>query len=99
MKILTQIEAQLLNSKFFFTGEPCGNGHISKRYASCGNCFECVQVRYNAKREELKVKARAYHARDPAMHNERLRRWLEKNIEYRRRYLTEWKMKHATNEV
>lgn len=37
----TKKEARLSNEPFFYTGRPCIDGHLSKRYASTGNCVEC----------------------------------------------------------
>lgn len=33
---------------FFFTGLPCRNGHISKRYTTSGGCFQCLQEKHEA---------------------------------------------------
>jgi hypothetical protein len=30
-------------SKYYFTGMPCKNGHVSKRYVANGECWECRQ--------------------------------------------------------
>jgi hypothetical protein len=42
-----------LNSKMYFTGKPCKNGHISQRYTSNNECVECKkQKRCSAKEKE-----------------------------------------------
>ncbi len=28
----------------YFTGRPCVHGHVSKRYASTGQCYECMRL-------------------------------------------------------
>jgi len=39
----TRKQAKLLNEKYFFTGKPCKNGHVSKRFTHNGVCYECCQ--------------------------------------------------------
>ena len=36
-------EAELIGSKYFFTGIPCRAGHLSKRRTNCKSCLECNQ--------------------------------------------------------
>lgn len=42
MEIMTRAEAHNAGMKKYFTGEPCRNGHTSKRYTSTGGCVQCV---------------------------------------------------------
>lgn len=35
-------DAKNNNEKYYFTGKPCTNNHISKRYTANGKCIECV---------------------------------------------------------
>lgn len=37
-------EALKTNSKFYFTGQACFRGHITKRFAGCGCCVECKPI-------------------------------------------------------
>lgn len=39
----TRKEAKRLNSKFYFTGKPCGKGHVDIRYTT-GACRECMKL-------------------------------------------------------
>lgn len=41
MQITTPAEARTLNLKFYFTGRPCINGHLSARRTSTGKCMSC----------------------------------------------------------
>lgn len=42
----TRAEALRIGSKYYFTGKPCKNGHISKRTSNSGrSCFECAKER------------------------------------------------------
>ena len=54
MDIITRAEAQAQGLKHFFTGKPCKHGHVSKRYASTGQCKECVYAHTAAKSDEEK---------------------------------------------
>lgn len=39
--LISKEEAKELNQKWYFTGEPCGNGHIDKRYVNGSACYTC----------------------------------------------------------
>lgn len=39
---------------FFYTGLPCRNGHIAKRYTTSGQCIECAREMYRTKYERIK---------------------------------------------
>lgn len=41
----TAIAAKSVGDRFYYTGYECQKGHISVRYASSGNCFECIAER------------------------------------------------------
>ena len=43
----TQKLAKQKNEKYYFTGKPCKNGHVSKRNTHNGTCYECVQKASN----------------------------------------------------
>jgi hypothetical protein len=44
--------------EYYFTGKPCKNGHIAKRYVKWNTCTECVLMhgRNNGKRYRLRVR-------------------------------------------
>lgn len=44
MQKITRKEALSKNIKFYFTGKPCINGHISKRYSKSGKCYKCSSM-------------------------------------------------------
>ena len=67
--MIVREEAKKAGEQFYFTGKPCSNGHICKRWVS-GGCYECQLVlrRNNMakarveRRDELNVRKRAeYH--------------------------------------
>jgi hypothetical protein len=41
MKIISRQAAKSKELKFYFTGKPCKNGHIEKRYTVSGHCPSC----------------------------------------------------------
>jgi len=45
------------NEEFYFTGKPCKQGHISKRYVKGSICYECSLTVF---KERRKVKERQY---------------------------------------
>ena len=40
-----KLAAREAGERFFDTGFPCKEGHISKRYASTGQCVECMTAK------------------------------------------------------
>lgn len=42
---LTRKRARRLGLKRYFTGEPCGHGHLSERYTDSYQCVECIRLR------------------------------------------------------
>jgi len=63
-------DAELIGSRFFFTGKPCKRGHVTPRYTKASTCVQCQRV-LNIKREDLDLsrvnkKAERHHARRTA---------------------------------
>lgn len=65
MKRNERYEAKVAGLRHYFTGKPCKNGHIAKRFTRCGQCTECSTVcraayrnRYPEKVRETKRRAR-----------------------------------------
>ena len=50
-------EAKKSGSKYYFTGNPCQNGHLSPRYMS-GNCIQCSRDRRRRSADKRKAKYR-----------------------------------------
>lgn len=42
--VISQLDALRAGMTYFYTGEPCKNGHVAKRYAMNGRCFRCSNV-------------------------------------------------------
>ena len=43
--LCSRAEAKELGLKRYFTGNPCKHGHVAERYASTGQCVECMSLR------------------------------------------------------
>jgi len=48
-------EAKKSGSKYYFTGDPCRNGHLSPRYMD-GNCIQCNRDRRRRNADKRKAK-------------------------------------------
>lgn len=38
----TRAEAKALGYPRYYTGKPCGRGHVTDRHTSTGGCIECI---------------------------------------------------------
>lgn len=72
-------QAKLLGAKRFFTGKPCGRGHVSERVTPSGCCYSC-QLENVAAWKKANPEAAALQSRKSA------KLWREKNPERRRAY-------------
>jgi len=50
-------EAKKSGSKYYFTGDPCRNGHLSPRYTD-GQCIQCSRDRHRRTADKRKAKYR-----------------------------------------
>lgn len=69
-------QAKLENSKYYFTGNPCKNNHISKRQTTNGVCYECFRT--------LIVKK--YSSSNLDKISNKNKKWYEENKEYKLEY-------------
>ena len=44
MKVISREDARRSGMRYFFTGEPCNNGHVTYRRVNKGNCIECQRI-------------------------------------------------------
>jgi 5-methylcytosine-specific restriction endonuclease McrA len=65
--------AKAAGERHYFTGIPCRNGHVAKRFTSCGLCVECQRE-----------KVRKHREKNPEWWAEKQRRYIERNPERRR---------------
>lgn len=54
MEITSRTAAIHYGEKTYFTGEPCKNGHIAKRYTLNGSCADCVNGYVSPEEREAK---------------------------------------------
>lgn len=85
---MTRNEAIHNGMKFYFTGYPCINGHVSNRYTSNGKCVEC-NSEYSKKPCHVEKQA-ARRASNKARQKEYYDKWIklnrDKKLEYMRLY-------------
>lgn len=96
MELISRKEAVSIGLKFYFTGKPCKNGHISKRYTAKSYCLECSRLsalesqnknperkRQNQSRyhEKNKEKLKKKYHDNKAEYSERSREYYNKNKE------------------
>lgn len=60
----TKKMAIAVGSKYYFTGEPCGRGHVAPRYSS-GGCTACAEERRQANREKNRIESREWRLKNP----------------------------------
>lgn len=70
---ITREEAKAAGLKRYFTGEPCGKGHVADRSVSNRSCLECCRERMAAE-----------YVKSPEKANARSKKWRESNLEYAR---------------
>ena len=69
MEINNRREAAQKMMHKYFTGKPCGRGHLTLRYTGTGACIECIclygKKHYKEKRRrEFKAQIEVFHADD-----------------------------------
>lgn len=72
----------------FYTGLPCGNGHLAERFASNGSCAEC-----------LRGHARLYHQRHLLTERQRKAQWAKDNPEKNAAQSERWKQANPQKEA
>lgn len=75
--------AKAAGSRHYFTGKPCPNGHIARRFASNHGCVECLREqykrRYATNPEPLRAANRRHVRENPEANRQRSARWNEQN--------------------
>ena len=90
----TRAEAKRLGTVAYFTGKPCKNGHIDKRYTRSKVCYGCKRRDNKKFREEhperaADIAARSY-ANNAERHNARCKDYYSKNKEQCLKKQKEW---------
>src|ERR1035437_2001086 len=83
LKLISKEEAIVLNQKWYYTGIPCHNGHIDKRYINTGICYECKRsLNKNCNKrnpERQKRNEKSNYNRNKEKIGKRNQIWAEKN--------------------
>lgn len=84
MKILTLKEAKLLNLNYYFTGNKCKNGHLSKRQVSNRSCYICTLEKSKTwrktNREYHQQYNKKYNLENPEASYERSKKYYKKML-------------------
>lgn len=83
MDVITLNDAKTQGLKFYFTDKPCKQGHVSKRYVSTRQCFDCV-----------KNHGKQWTKKNPAKRNDISRKWRNNNPDKFRRSVDASRVKH-----
>ena len=89
-EIITLDEARALGQRWYFTGEPCRNGHVAKRSVSNRYCRQCENAKRSRQRqrdpETVRAKDRASHGKRRDRRNAQSRASHARHREKRREY-------------
>lgn len=96
--IITQEEANVRGLIYYFTGVPCRNGHVDKRYMNTNICYECK--RSQVKRDYNKHKQRVIctNSRSNIKNKDRVKatknKWIKENREKSNLYKIKYKIRN-----
>lgn len=91
-QVATRAEARERGLTRYFTGRACPQGHISERYTSTGNCFDCQKARVAARSpDQARAYSSEYAKRNPEKCREAKRRDYWENRRQRIRKARAWK--------
>lgn len=94
----TREDALRNEEKAYFTGEPCQNGHIDKRYAKTGVCYGCKREQNKRDRKEHPENLRQQLKRSYERHKEdrleQSKEWALQNRDKSREIKSNWKKKN-----
>lgn len=98
LKITTKNEAKQIQQKWYYTGIPCKNGHIDKRYVNTGICYSCkrnLNKKCNIKHPDTlqKISKRSYD-NNKEKKIKYSKDWAENNRTKSNEIKNNWKKKH-----
>lgn len=98
MQIISRAEAKAAALKWYFTGEPCKNGHVSERNTKNGSCLACARAtakrKYDRDPEKFKALSRARREAEPEKVLSATKKWRDKNKDHIKAYSAEWRANH-----
>lgn len=60
MQVISRKEAKAQGLKVYYTGTPCKNGHVSKRYVSSGKCASCRKKYAEKNKDRISKRMNVY---------------------------------------
>lgn len=78
-QVVTHKIAKSLGDMMYFTGKPCGKGHIEQRYVSTRQCKQCVL--HHSRLEKSVLKRTEYQKKNFHKLAEAHKKWRSKNFE------------------
>lgn len=82
MELITRDEARAKGLIHFYTGKPCRNNHVAKRYVIGGACYDCLygEKIFTEAHTEQRLRIAAQKAKTEALRAELAKRRLELNL-------------------
>lgn len=90
MKIISRAEAKELGLTRYYTGRPCGRGHIVERYTSKGECVKCKLLWYKRHPDVYRANTVRYRTRHGDLIRERHQEWVSSNRDLNRQHKHNW---------
>lgn len=75
MEIITARQAFDLGLKRYFTGKPCGNGHIAERMVANGTCHTCLSLRAKLSDADKYERVKTWRLQHPEARTEEARKY------------------------
>lgn len=96
-------EAKALGEKWYFTGRPCRRGHVARRLASNGCCWECAKQKRldwgrNNREHERRLRRDGYY-RDVEASRQRAREYAQENSAKAVDRVREWRKSNVRTDV
>lgn len=85
--------ARLAGEMYYFTGNPCPNGHVSKRYVCDKSCYACRMEKVEDK-TVVKARSQAWYSRNKKLNKERTYEWRLKNSDRDKQNSNAWREKN-----
>jgi len=93
-EIIARKDALAQGLKYYFTGKPCKNGHVSKRWSvhrTCVGCINDFHARWYVANRDKKLKKNKQYLKDNPDKNRRAAlKWRNQNLERARQYASKW---------
>ena len=98
MEKISKQEARKLGQPWYFTGIPCKNGHVDKRYSNTGICYSCKRENmakdYEKNKERIAECNKKSYSKNKEKRNKTSLEWAKKNREKSNEIKKKSKLKH-----